>query len=72
VARPEGIEQPADSSGNEGVTPQGGAQSGALPGDSTPIDPRLAAIIDAWPRLPDAIKSGILAIIQGAEGQHDA
>jgi hypothetical protein len=27
-------------------------------------DPDLAAIVDAWPHLPEAIKGGIVAIIK--------
>jgi len=30
-------------------------------------DPELAAVIDAWPTLPDAIRRGILAMV-GAAG----
>jgi hypothetical protein len=27
------------------------------------LDPELAAVVDAWPALPEAIKAGILAMI---------
>ena len=47
---------------------EGGAESGA-PTLTTPnIDPDLAALIDAWPNLPDAIRAGILAMIRAAGG----
>ncbi|QJW97275.1 hypothetical protein FTUN_4845 [Frigoriglobus tundricola] len=32
------------------------------------IPPELAALIDAWPRLPLAIKSGILALVAVTRG----
>jgi len=35
--------------------------------DSVPIDPDLAAVVEAWPKLPEAIKAGILAMIRAAE-----
>jgi hypothetical protein len=33
---------------------------------SPEIDPDLARLIDAWPTLPDAIRVGILAMVQAA------
>jgi hypothetical protein len=30
------------------------------------IDPDLARLIDAWPTLPEAIRAGIIAMIQAA------
>jgi hypothetical protein len=33
---------------------------------TAPAEPDLAAIVDAWPTLPDAIKAGILATIEAA------
>jgi hypothetical protein len=37
------------------------------------MDPVLASVVDAWPKLPEAIKAGILAMVtasrrDGAEG----
>jgi hypothetical protein len=37
-----------------------------LPNDTCKTDPDLAAVIDAWPELPEAIKAGILAMIKAA------
>jgi hypothetical protein len=34
--------------------------------DTCQTDPDLARIVDAWPSLPDAIKAGILAMIEAA------
>jgi hypothetical protein len=31
-------------------------------------DPDLAAIIDAWPALPEAVQAGILAMVKAAAG----
>ena len=31
-----------------------------------PDDPGLAAVVDAWPDLPEAIKAGILAMVKAA------
>ena len=59
---PGGLEQPADSSGNQGCALQSGAGCGAL---AARADPELAAVVDAWPALPAAIKAGILATIRG-------
>jgi hypothetical protein len=35
----------------------------------TQIDPELARVIDAWPKLSDAIKAGIMAMVR-ATGEH--
>jgi hypothetical protein len=46
----------------------GGAKSGALAPENPAIDPALAALIDAWPTLPEAIRAGILAMVRAAGG----
>ena len=48
-------------------SPASGAQSGALDARQGSLNPDLAAVVDAWPALPEAIKTGILAIIRGAK-----
>jgi hypothetical protein len=35
-------------------------------GAGCPQDPDLAAVVDAWSRLPEAIKAGILAMVKAA------
>jgi hypothetical protein len=45
---------------------QSGAESGALGAQSTPQDPGMLAVIDAWPGLPADVRAGILAMIQAA------
>jgi len=53
-----------------GASGQSGAESGALGAREAPVDPDLAAVVDAWPTLPAAIKAGILAMVRagGAGG----
>ena len=63
---PDGAEHGQKSSGNQGVGNQSGAESGALGAENAPIDPELAAVVDAWPALPEAIKAGILAMVTAA------
>jgi hypothetical protein len=67
-----GCEHPADSAGKSGISQQGGTESGPLGGDLAsirqPADSDLAAVVEAWPDLPAAIRAGILAMIQAAKG----
>ncbi len=35
-----------------------------LPNDTCQTDPELAAVVEAWPHLPDALKAGILAMAE--------
>ncbi len=37
-----------------------------LPTDNSKTDPDLAAVVDAWPTLPEALKAGILAMVKAA------
>jgi hypothetical protein len=68
----EGFEPPTvnpnQGSGLEDSCYAGAAKSGAVFADSSPIDPDLAKIIDAWPNLPEAIRAGILAMVRAAGG----
>jgi hypothetical protein len=43
---------------------------GAVSGPDLPPD--LGRVVAAWDRLPDAIKAGILALVQAASGGSDA
>ena len=45
----------------------GEAESEAVSPNSGPTDAELAAVVDAWPGLPDAIEAGILAMIKAAK-----
>jgi hypothetical protein len=48
------------------VSQTGGADSGAVGPQTAPLPPDLAEIMAAWPALPEALRSGILAMIRGA------
>jgi len=37
-----------------------------LPTDTCKTDPDLAAVIEAWDRLPEAIRAGIVAMVKAA------
>lgn len=50
-----------------GVSVQSGAECGALDSRRANFPPELAAVIEAWPKLPEAIRIGILAMIGAAE-----
>ena len=38
--------------------------------DSTPEDARLAALVDAWPALPEPVRAGIAAMVGASLGQY--
>jgi hypothetical protein len=38
-----------------------------MPTDTCQTDPNLAAIIDAWDRLPEAIRAGIVAMVKASK-----
>jgi hypothetical protein len=70
----EGLELRPDSTANTTSVPRSGAESGAVAADpdaidgaasrlQSPLDADLAAVINAWPALPEAVKAGILAMI---------
>jgi hypothetical protein len=61
-----GIEPRGNSPKKAALLTEGGAKPGALDPKSTAIDPALTTLIDAWPTLPDAIRAGILALVQAA------
>jgi len=57
-----GIRTPLENPAKLALLDQGRVESGA------PLisDPGLASLIDAWPRLAEAMKSGILAMVRTA------
>jgi len=61
-----GFDSPPENAGNLMGSTESGAESGALGAREAPIDPELAAVVDAWPALPDAIKAAILALLNSA------
>ena len=42
-----------------------------LPNDTCQTDPDLAAVVAAWPELPEAIKAGILAMVKAIAGSEE-
>ncbi len=44
----------------------GAAKCAANADDSAPIDPDLASLIDAWPKLVETTKTRILGIVEGS------
>jgi hypothetical protein len=65
---PTGFEQAPDSAENRGDAVRRDAKSDALSGDSGAIAPDLAAVVAAWPRLPEAVRRHVLALVQEAKG----
>jgi len=57
---------PAENAGETGDRDESGAECGAVGARVAEIDPDLAAVVDAWPGLSDAIKAGILAMVRAA------
>ena len=45
---------------------QRAAECAAVGDDFPPLDPELASVIEAWPTLPPAIRTAILAIVEAA------
>ena len=61
-----GLEPPTETPMIVADSESGGAESGAVGAQSGPFDPDQAAVNDAWPHLPDAVKARILAIVNAA------
>lgn len=61
-----GIEPTEQSLGNSTRLGPGGAKCGASGTEKPIIDSALAALIHAWPTLPEAIRAGILALVRAA------
>lgn len=59
----EGFELTPNSLTNSAIPPQSGAESGARNAQEASIDPDLAAVVEAWPRLPEAIQRAMLALV---------
>lgn len=63
---PRGIEQGAQTPGISGCSGVQRVKTGAIEPETPPVDADLAAVIDAWPTLPEAVKAGILAMVSAA------
>jgi hypothetical protein len=59
-----GIELPAQITENIAISPKGGAKSGAVGAPNGKPDADLSEIVEAWPRLPETVKVGILAMLR--------
>jgi hypothetical protein len=67
---PRGCEQPADSLGKTQNPPAGGTESGTPRSAASPSIPalpsELADLADVWPKLPSAVRAGILAMVRAS------
>jgi hypothetical protein len=54
-------------SGKTRVLDQSGAESGAPDARVAALPPKLAALVDAWPTLPEAVKTVTVAMVQAAK-----
>ena len=59
-----GFEQPPETTGKTAVVEESGAKSGA---QETLVDPDLEDVIQRWPNLPEAVRTGILTIVRSVE-----
>jgi len=62
-----GSELPRKTSVNQGFPDKSGAESGALNATEAQKDARLIVLMEAWSMLPDAIKAGIMALVQATQ-----
>lgn len=59
-----GLEPGAKTTDKTADSSVSGAESGAVADEIGPIDPDLEQIIEAWPRLTQEVKKGILAMFR--------
>lgn len=63
---PRGLEPLANPAGKTQIPHQGGAKPGAPEAETTAVDPDLAAVIEAWPQLPEPIRRAVLTLVSAA------
>ena len=56
--------KPDNSSGNLTISEMGGVKASPLPSSPMPDDEDFLTVALAWPKLPNAMKSGILAMVK--------
>jgi hypothetical protein len=59
-------DDPAECPVNKANSPHQRSLAPDLRRDTCQTDPDLAAVVDAWDRLPEAVKAGIVAMIRAA------
>ena len=62
-----GFELPHRNAGKTAIPDQNGAECGALGAQSGLIDPDLAAIIERWADLPQAVRAGMVAMVRATD-----
>ena len=62
-----GIEHPSLSLSKTPISETPSAESGAANAEHTPLDPDLAKIVVAWPRLPEHIKAAVSVLTNGED-----
>lgn len=65
-----GIEPTSETRGKTSFSHQSGAESGEYDALLDQIAPDLAMIFEAWPKLSEAIRAGIVAMIRSALDVH--
>ena len=63
-----GPELPAKTPGNTALQPVAGAKSGAIFQLGGTPDADLAAVVSAWPALPEDVRQSILRAVESARG----
>jgi len=58
--------QGSENTGKTGISADAGADAGAVETKNCSPDADLQSIIDAWPTLPEAIRAGILAMVDAS------
>jgi hypothetical protein len=59
-----GTRTPRENPEKTTVSEQGGAESGAHAAPMTVSNPDLAAVVTTWPKLPEAVRAGIVAMVR--------